>query len=343
LWVTDGTPQGTAEIFSLRTYGPIPFFQEVNGHLLFFCAYDYNATPFYRTDGTGAGTEIFRSFNASGHESSRDIEKMSITTIGDQIYFADHDGPANDGYPSEGEDYFQLMRSDGFETQSLRALGGGSYVGSDHITDLNGKIVFTTHRFFSSETDSRKRLWIYDPAKPFQSRGVLTLVDADTDQDIQTLSEGDVITRNANVNFNVRYDPPGDVTSVVFRHQDKKVRGESAPPYSLAGDRNGDYFIWSDGVAGRHKIKQFHIQEQVTLQRRGRPLSLTLLSGMNRLPAAVREVYCASTGVVYPEVMFQVFPWIRRRREQANSPLLKRQPTAERTTARASADIFVLP
>jgi ELWxxDGT repeat protein len=114
LWVTDGTPQGTAEIFSLPTYGSIPFFQEVNGHLLFFGAYDYNATPFYRTDGTGAGTEIFRSFNASGHESSRDIEKMSITTIGDQIYFADHDGPANDGYPSEGEDYFQLMRSDGF-------------------------------------------------------------------------------------------------------------------------------------------------------------------------------------------------------------------------------------
>lgn len=272
LWATDGTPQGTAEIFSLPTHGPIPFFQEVNGYLLFFGANDYDATPFYRSDGTSGGTEIFMSFNSSGHEAARNIQNISIATIDDQLYFADHDGPANSGYPSEQEDFYQLMRSDGFETQSFRTLGGGSYAGSDDATNVDGKLIFTTHNYFFSETDRRKRLWIYDPAQPFQSRGVFTLVDADTNDDIQTLNEGDVVTRSSGVNFNVRYDPPGEVARVVFRHQDRNVRRESAAPYSLAGDSNGDYFVWSDGVAGSHKIEAIPYTETEGTETAGQPL-----------------------------------------------------------------------
>lgn len=272
LWMTDGTAQGTNAIFSLPTYGAIAFFQEINGHLLFFGANDYNATPFYRTDGTSSGTEVFMSFKSSGHQAMRNIQDVSIATINDQLYFADHDGPANSGYPSEQEDAYQLMRSDGFDTQSLRTLGGGSYTGSDDATNVNGKLVFTTYNHFFSQTDRKKRLWIYDPAQPFQSRGVFTLVDADTNDDIQILNEGDVVTRSSNVNFNVRYDPPGEVARVVFRHQDKNVRRESAAPYSLAGDSNGDYFVWSDGVAGSHKIEAIPYTETGGTETAGEPL-----------------------------------------------------------------------
>jgi hypothetical protein len=77
-----------------------------------------------------------------------------------------------------------------------------------------------------------------------------TLVNADTDQDIQTLTPGAVInlstlpTRNLNIRANT---DPAVVGSVVFELSGAQVQNqtESAAPYALFSDFQGDYFNWT--------------------------------------------------------------------------------------------------
>src|SRR5688500_18529549 len=239
LWTTDGTTEGTTEIFSLNVYGSIPFFDEVNSHLLFLGANYNEATPFYRSDGSASGTEIFYSFKSSGPDSYETFDEITIAKSGDKIFFADHDGPSNNGYVADDRNFYQMMQSDGFTTQSIRTMGGGSYIGSDNVTTLGHRVFFTTHydRFYNELTDGHKRLWMLDPTVPFESRGHFTLVNADTDEDIKRLDEGDVIIKGQNDRLNIRYNPPGaNPGSVVFKHQGKTVLRENSPPYSFAGD-----------------------------------------------------------------------------------------------------------
>ena len=264
LWATDGTADGTTEIFSLYAYASIPFFDEVNGHLLFFGSNYNTATPFYRSDGSASGTEIFYSFKSSGSDSYESFDDITIAKSGDKIFFADHDGPSNNGYVADDRNYYQMMQSDGFTTQSIRTMGGGSYIGSDNVTTLGHRVFFTTHydRFYNELTDGHKRLWMLDPTVPFESRGHFTLVNADTDEDIKRLDEGDVIIKGQNDHFNIRYNPPGaNPGSVVFKHQGKTVRRENSPPYSLAGDNNSDYLVWSGAVPGRHMVEAIPYSE----------------------------------------------------------------------------------
>lgn len=81
----------------------------------------------------------------------------------------------------------------------------------------------------------------------------LILVDADTDQDILTLSEGLVIDRASlpTNKLNVRATTSGSVGSVVFALDgNPNFRTESVAPYALAGDQSGDYLalMLSDGA-----------------------------------------------------------------------------------------------
>lgn len=83
-----------------------------------------------------------------------------------------------------------------------------------------------------------------------------TIVNADTDEDIQRLNDGDVFVKPAGLNINVRYnvpDYPGG-ESVVFRHQGKVVRTENAAPFTIRGDYNGNYLAWTGAVPGNHRI-----------------------------------------------------------------------------------------
>jgi hypothetical protein len=77
-----------------------------------------------------------------------------------------------------------------------------------------------------------------------------TLVNADTDEDIGPLMEGDVIdlsnlpTRNLNIRANAH---PNDVGSVIFDLNNKKnFQTENVNPYSLAGNfTGGSYMSWT--------------------------------------------------------------------------------------------------
>lgn len=82
----------------------------------------------------------------------------------------------------------------------------------------------------------------------------LTIVNAETDEDIHALNNGDVFVKPGGIDLNIRYDAIDNPGSVVFKHQNKVVRTENAAPFSLAGDYGGSYLPWAGAVAGRHRI-----------------------------------------------------------------------------------------
>lgn len=73
----------------------------------------------------------------------------------------------------------------------------------------------------------------------------LTLVNADTDQDIQPLYDGAVVNLDAigTTNLTVRADVVGNVASVKFTlaGSSATTKIENGAPYALAGDTNGNY------------------------------------------------------------------------------------------------------
>lgn len=81
----------------------------------------------------------------------------------------------------------------------------------------------------------------------------LVLVNADTDQDIQTLYDGAVININAagTRNLSVRAETVGSVESVRFSlNSDSYTRIENTLPYALASQTNGNYapYTFNNGI-----------------------------------------------------------------------------------------------
>jgi uncharacterized delta-60 repeat protein len=104
----------------------------------------------------------------------------------------------------------------------------------------------------------------------------LMLVNADTDQDIQELKEGDVIDMNLlpTQNLNIRaITNPLIVGSVVFKFNKQSVC-ENLFPYAIGGDVLGDFKPWTLPV-GKHKLS-------VT------PYAFFGASGMKGIPYTIR-------------------------------------------------------
>ncbi len=84
-----------------------------------------------------------------------------------------------------------------------------------------------------------------------------TLVNADTDSDIQELTNGASLdlTTLPTTNLNVRANPGAEpVGSVVFGYDgNPQYRTESQAPFALAGDVSGDYIAWTPS-AGNHTL-----------------------------------------------------------------------------------------
>jgi ELWxxDGT repeat protein len=168
LWKSDGTPEGTHDFYSLDdTWNDgITFFDVVKDHLLFTGISQGYPFPLHRHNGTE--TEIFYRFKSGGFTGSdRNITAPHIEKSGNLAFFADHEGSINDGgHPSSEEDYFQLYQTDGVTTQSMRALYGVNITGVKEISDLNGKVIFTTHDDYFAPGEDFQKLWIYDPSAP---------------------------------------------------------------------------------------------------------------------------------------------------------------------------------
>lgn len=228
--------------------GYIPFAEVINNHILFYPVVQTSAYRFERSDGIPGNTQTFDIF----HSASYDRGPRDVTKVNNLVFYGDHDqGEAEEPEP---DNYFQLVQSDGFTTQAVRNIHGGSYSGVVDIANYNGHVLFTTLNDRDDQPDDAKQLWIYDPQSATEPVAHFTLVDADTDEDIQLLNDGDVYSMPESQNINITYTPVGTVGSVVFAINDKRVRTETQPPYSLAGDVNGNYAPWQEAEPGTYKL-----------------------------------------------------------------------------------------
>lgn len=81
----------------------------------------------------------------------------------------------------------------------------------------------------------------------------LTLVNAATDTDIATLTNGYNVDLGTYPSISIRANPVGAVESVVFSVDASPVQTENLVPYCIAGDNSGDYNAWS-APSGTHTI-----------------------------------------------------------------------------------------
>jgi hypothetical protein len=85
------------------------------------------------------------------------------------------------------------------------------------------------------------------------------LINADTDQPIQTLNNGATLslsalpTRNLNVRANTTPATVGSVTMVLSGTQSRS-QTENTAPYALFGDTNGNYDAWTP-ARGSYTLK----------------------------------------------------------------------------------------
>ena len=84
----------------------------------------------------------------------------------------------------------------------------------------------------------------------------LILIDADSDQDIAVLGNGDVIDlATVGTSLNIRAEVSGAPDRVLFAlDQNNNFRNEAQPPYALAGDDIGDYNSWTPTL-GSHTVR----------------------------------------------------------------------------------------
>jgi len=73
----------------------------------------------------------------------------------------------------------------------------------------------------------------------------LTLVNAATDLDIATLTNGYIVDLGTYPSISIRANPVGSVESVVFSLDGNPIQTENLLPYAIAGDNSGDYTAWS--------------------------------------------------------------------------------------------------
>ncbi|TGE14052.1 T9SS type A sorting domain-containing protein [Hymenobacter elongatus] len=91
---------------------------------------------------------------------------------------------------------------------------------------------------------------VIDPTATLTS---FILVDADTDQDIQTIASGATLnlttlpTRNLNIRVNTNASPVGSIVFALSGQQTQSIT-ESIAPYALFGDFQGNYNVWTPTV-----------------------------------------------------------------------------------------------
>jgi hypothetical protein len=124
----------------------------------------------------------------------------------------------------------------------------------------------------------------------------LILVNAETDQDIKTLKNGDVIdlstlpTRKLNIRAVVH---PDTVGSVVFNLNNRYIVRENLAPYAIGGDIKGDYRYWTLPT-GKHTLTATPYSKTYGKGTKGKTHSVTFtvvdLSETGRAANAEKEI-----------------------------------------------------
>ncbi len=110
---------------------------------------------------------------------------------------------------------------------------------------------------------------------PLEGQAVISfsLVDAATDEDIYPLYNG-YPTSQRNITIRANTEPPR-VGSVVFGlDEEPRYKVENEPNYALAGDRDGDYFVWQ-AEPGTYRLTATPYTEADGQGEAGTPLTIT--------------------------------------------------------------------
>lgn len=240
LYTSDGTVSGTKEITLLEFDAIVYPFEIVNQQILI--AYEGNNSfpgPLIRFDGVTAEPNVFHSFFDNFYD-------MNYSSNGSTLFFKDNSHESGD--VATPDEIFQSdMNKE--NTKSLKEIFGISFTGSRSITATEGRpeVYFATR---PNDSNEPLKLWFYNSVKPSDDSPFFTLVNADSDTDINWLKDGDYIFMNQTPHVNIRYNDTSTYASVVFNLNGKVYRIENSPPYTLAGVVNSNYTSWliSDGT-----------------------------------------------------------------------------------------------
>lgn len=86
------------------------------------------------------------------------------------------------------------------------------------------------------------------------TNNVFSLINADTDQGIRFMAEGEVVYLT-DYNINIRYNATQNPGSVKFLLNGAPYSAENTAPYALAGDQNGNYNAWSSVAEGSYTLE----------------------------------------------------------------------------------------
>ena len=164
------------------------------------------------------------------------------------------------GSATNGSDYASLGSSvtissgSSSATVTVRPTDDSNVEGNETVT-----LTLSNDSAYSIGSPSSATVTISDNDSPPPSQSVigLMLMNADTDQPVGPLQDGDTVDLTAlpTRNLNVRADTsPATVGSVRFAlDSNSNFRTESSLPYALAGDTGGDYWNWTP-AAGSHTL-----------------------------------------------------------------------------------------
>ena len=249
LWKSNGTPAGT-ELFKDLYPGPDPNNSDPlglvkSGDYLFFSAVsDGYGRELWLTDGTVNGTMMLKDINSGPANSFNSYfdpfnmyDEWQIWDMNGELIFVARSN-------NEGQ---ELWASDG-TTAGTRLLADIN-PGSQGSSIRDGKVVGNKFFFTAVNGSDSRKLWVYQKPSVNFYISSYTLVNAATDQDIQTLNDGDVITINSffSNDYNVRANTfPEEVGSVNFYINDYFIRTENRAPYAVGGDNPvGDYWSYT--------------------------------------------------------------------------------------------------
>ncbi|GAL84699.1 hypothetical protein MYP_1927 [Sporocytophaga myxococcoides] len=161
LHVTDGTEAGTVYVERLNIDGSMSDFLEVNNHLVYTGESQGWPGSLIVTDASGSNRYFLHPFNS--------YNPRRYIAVGDLLFFVDHTEQNYGSLPLDSANYFQLYQSglSAANTATLRSIFGTSYVGSDNLTEVSGKLFFTTYNDYpigGGCPSCPKKLFIYDPS-----------------------------------------------------------------------------------------------------------------------------------------------------------------------------------
>jgi len=127
-----------------------------------------------------------------------------------------------------------------------------------------------------------------------------TLIDASTDKEIRPLRDGDTINfKTEGAALNIRADVRGDVGSVRFElnsGQGTETETETAPPYSIGGDRRGDFDAWMPSP-GEYRLTVVPFADGGT-QGKAKTIAFTVVGTPKRAPLRTRASQPSGPGPI---------------------------------------------